>query len=222
MRKIIVSTFLTMDGVLQAPGGPYEDQSNDFKWGGWSFHYWDDLMNQIMGQIMADPFDLLLGRRTYEIFAAYWPYQKGGPITEKFNGIQKYVVAHQPIELTWQNSMLITGDVTEELKKLKEQDGPDLLVNGSGKLVQTLLQHQLVDVLHTWIFPITTGTGKRLFNEGTQPAQWKLTDAKIATTGVIIASYIPDGAIPLGSFVPDKVSALEIQRREKLINEENI
>lgn len=208
-----------MDGVLQAPGGPYEDQSNNFTWGGWSFHYWDDLMNQTMGEIMSQPYDLLLGRRTYEIFAAHWPYQKGDPIAEKFNGIQKYVVANQPIELPWQNSTLITGDITAELKKLKEQDGPDLLVNGSGKLVQTLLQHQLVDVLHTWTFPITIGTGKRLFVEGTQPVQWKLTGAKIATTGVIIASYVPDGAIQLGSFVPEEVSALEIERRKKLINE---
>jgi dihydrofolate reductase len=221
MKKIIVSTFVTMDGVLQAPGGPYEDPGNNFKWGGWSVHYWDDLMNQTMGESMSQPFDLLLGRRTYEIFAAYWPYQKGDPTAEKFNSIQKYVVAGHPVELSWQNSTLLTGDVPAELKKLKEQDGPDLFVNGSGKLVQTLLQNNLVDVLHTWVFPVTIGTGKKLFAEGTQPAQWKLTDVRIASTGVIMASYLPDGAIQLGSFVPDEVSSQEIERRKKLVGEKN-
>ena len=219
MRKIIVSTFITMDGVLQAPGGPEEDPSNQFKWGGWTFHYWDDLMNNTMGKIMSGPFDLLLGRRTYEIFAAHWPYQENDPIGETFNRIQKYVVATTAVDLSWQNSTLITGDIITELKKLKEQDGPDLLVNGSGKLVQSLLSNHLVDELHTWIFPLTLGSGKKLFEEGTQAIQWKLTDTTVSTTGVIIASYIPGGKVKTGSFVPDKVSEAEIARREKLARE---
>lgn len=221
MRKIIVSTFLTMDGVLQAPGGPEEDPSNQFKWGGWSFHYWDDLMNGAMGSIMSAPYDLLLGRRTYEIFAAHWPCQQNDPIAETFNRIRKYVVATSPVDLSWQNSILVTGDVAGELKKLKEQDGPDLLVNGSGRLIQTLLSHHLVDVLHTWIFPLTLGSGKKLFEEGTQALQWKLTDTTVSTTGVIIASYTPDGNVQVGSFVPDQPSEAEMARRDKLKKEQN-
>lgn len=215
MRKIIVSTFLTMDGVLQAPGGPEEDTSHQFKWGGWTFHYWDDLMNNTMGKIMSGPFDLLLGRRTYEIFAAHWPYQENDPIGETFNRIQKYVVATTAVDLSWQHSTLIKGDVISELKKLKAQDGPDLLVHGSGRLVQSLLSNHLIDELHTWIFPLTLGNGKKLFAEGTQAHQWKLTDTTVSTTGVIIASYVPGGNVKTGSFVPDKVSEAEIARRKK-------
>ena len=219
MRKIIVSTFLSMDGVLQAPGGPHEDPTNQFKWGGWSFHYWDEIMNNTMGKIMSGPFDLLLGRRTYEIFATHWPYQENDPVAETFGRIQKYIVATTPVDLSWQNSTLITGDIVSGLKKLKEQEGPDLLVNGSGRLIQSLLANQLVDELHTWIFPVTLGSGKKLFEEGTQPLQWELTDTTVSTTGVIIASYVPDGTIKLGSFVPDKVSKAEIERRDKWAKE---
>jgi len=222
MRKIIVSTFLTMDGVLQAPGGPEEDPSNQFKWGGWSFHYWDDIMNNTMGKILSEPYDLLLGRRTYEIFAAHWPYQENDPIAETFNRIRKYVVAATPVDLSWQNSTLITGDFISELKKLKEQDGPVLLVNGSGRFIQSLLSNHLVDVLHTWTFPVTLGTGKKLFEEGTQALQWKLTDTTVSTTGVIIASYVPDGNVKTGSFVPEKISEAEIARRDKIAKEQPV
>jgi len=221
MRKIIVSTFLTMDGVLQAPGGPEEDPSNQFKWGGWVFHYFDDIMNNALGKILFQPYDLLLGRRTYEIFAAHWPYQENDPIGEVFNRIRKYVVATTPLDLSWQNSTLIKGDIVKELKKLKEQDGPDLLVQGSGRLIQSLLSNHLVDVLHTWTFPITLGKGKKLFEEGTQALQWKLTDTVVSTTGAIIASYVPDGDVKTGSFVPDKVSEAEIARRDKWAKEQH-
>jgi len=221
MRKVIVFTFVTMDGVLQAPGGPHEDQSNNFKWGGWTFPYWDDSMNKVMEQATSQPYDLLLGRRTYEIFAAYWPYQKDDPMAEKFNRIQKYVVSSQHRELPWENSVLLTGDVIAELKKLREQNGADLLIHGSGKLIQTLLQNSLVDELHTWIFPITIGTGKKLFAEGTQPGQWKQLNVQISTTGVIMASYVPDGDIKLGSFATEDASDLEMERRKKLAEEES-
>src|SRR5262249_12774798 len=147
MRKIIVTTFMTMDGVLQAPGGPEEDRTNGFKWGGWQFPHSDELSNNAIAKIMSTPFDLLLGRRTYEIFAAYWPYHNG-TIGEKFNRINKYVVATTPVDTSWKNSILISGDVVNELKKLKEQGGPDLLVHGSSRLIQTLLANRLVDVLH--------------------------------------------------------------------------
>src|SRR5687767_1586331 len=221
MRKIIVPTFMTMDGVLQAPGGPEEDRSNGFKWGGWQFPYWDEQMNKnIMSNIFSTSFDLLLGRRTYEIFAAHWPYQNDA-IGEIFNRINKYVVATTPVDLSWKNSILINKDVVNELKKLKKQDGPDLLVHGSSRLVQTLLANHLVDVLHTWIYPVTFGKGIRLFEEGTQAQQWKLTGSVVSTTGVIIASYVPGGDVKTGSFVPDQPSEAEMKRREKWRKEEN-
>lgn len=215
MRKIIVPTFMTMDGVLQAPGGPEEDRSNGFKWGGWQSPFWgEERLSDALGKIMSPPFDLLLGRRTYEIFAAHWPYQNDA-IGELFNRINKYVVATTPVDLSWKKSILINHDVVNGLKKLKQEDGPDLLVHGSSRLVQTLLSHHLVDVLHTLIFPITLGKGKKLFEEGTQPQQWKLTDSMVSASGVIVASYVPDGEVRLGSFVPDEVSEAELARREK-------
>jgi dihydrofolate reductase len=216
MRKIIVATFLSMDGVLQAPGGPQEDTSNDFKWGGWIVHYGDDITNQALGKIMSEPFDLLLGRFTYEIFAAHWPYQGNDPIAELFNRIRKYVVATTPVDLSWQHSVLINGDIVGGLKKLKEEDGPNLLVHGSSRLIQLLLANGLVDELHTWVYPITLGEGKKLFQEGTQAQQWKLTDSTVSTKGAIIASYVPDGTVKTGSFIPENPSQAEIARRKKV------
>lgn len=220
MRKIIVTTFLTMDGVLQAPGGPEEDTTNGFKWGGWQFGYSDELTKNALTKIMSEPFDLLLGRRTYEIFAAYWPYNGNNPIGERFNQINKYVVATTPIDTSWAHSTLISKDVVNELKKLKEQDGPNLLVHGSGGLAQTLFANQLVDVLYTWIFPITLGKGKKLFAEGTAAQQWKMTESGISTTGVIVARYEPDGEVRVGSFVSNEVSEQEMGRRKKWKKEE--
>ncbi|HVW58704.1 MAG TPA: dihydrofolate reductase family protein [Puia sp.] len=219
MRKIIVVTFSTMDGVLQAPGGPEEDRTNGFEWGGWQFGYPDELTDNAIARIMSTPFDLLLGRRTYEIFAAYWPYQND-TIGEKFNRINKYVVATTPVDTSWKNSILINRDVVNELKKLKEQGGPDLLVHGSGRLVQTLFANQLVDVLHIWTYPITLGRGKKLFEEGTPTQEWKMTESMISKTGTIIATYVPGGVVKLGSAVPDEASDAEIERRKKWLKEE--
>jgi dihydrofolate reductase len=220
MRKIIITTFVTMDGVLQAPGGPEEDGANGFNWGGWSALLWDELMNQAMGSIMDRPFDLLLGRRTYEIFAAHWPYVKDDPIAEAFNNLHKYAVSSKPMKLNWINSTLITGDVAAGLQQLKKQEGPDLLVNGSGRLIQTLLSYGLVDAMHVWTFPVTIGKGKRLFSEGTQPATWKLFDTKISSTGVIIASYEPAGEIQLGSFALETPTSDEVARRKRVAEEQ--
>jgi dihydrofolate reductase len=201
MRKIITTTFLTMDGVYQAPGGPEEDTSGGFAHGGWSFGYWDELMGNTMGAFMAEPFELLLGRRTYDIFASFWPKTDKDPeVAKPFNETNKYVVSHSPQELTWQNSTLITGDVVPQLRKLKESDAPDLWVHGSGNLIQTLLENGLVDRMHIWIFPVTVGTGKRFFAGGTPAAGWKLADSKIGAEGVIIATYEPAGEIKKGSF----------------------
>ncbi len=219
MRKIIVTTFMTMDGVLQAPGAPEEDSTGGFKWGGWMFPYTDELTDAAIGKIMSNPFDLLLGRRTYEIFAAHWPYQND-EIAEKFNRINKYVVATTTVDTSWKNSILINKDVVNELKKLKKQDGPDLLVHGSSRLVQTLFENQLVDVLHIWTFPITLGKGKKLFQEGTPTQEWKLMESVISTKGAIIASYVPDGEVKLGAFVSEKASDAELERRKKWQKEE--
>jgi len=203
-----------MDGVLQAPSGPEEDKSNGFKWGGWTRHYWDDLMSKNFDKLMSTQFDLLLGRRTYDVFASYWPY-KNGAIGETFNRINKYVVATTPVDLSWKNSILINKDAVNELKKLKKQDGPDLLMFGSSRLIQTLLSNHLVDVLHTWIFPITLGEGTKLFEEGTQAQQWKLTESAVSTTGAIFASYVLDGEVKLEPYVPSEESEAALARREK-------
>ena len=207
-----------MDGVLQAPGGPEEDRTNGFKWGGWQFPHSDELTNNALARIMSTPFDLLLGRRTYEIFAAYWPY-KNDAIGEKFNRINKYVVATTPVDISWKNSILINRDVVNELKKLKKPDAPDLLVHGSSRLVQTLFANQLVDVLHIWTLPITLGKGKKLFQEGTPTQEWKLTESVVSTRGVIMASYLPGGEVKTGSYVLEKVSEAELARRDRWAKE---
>ncbi len=215
MRKIMVATFMTMDGVLQAPGGQLEDPSNGFKWGGWSFPYGDDISHQVLQKTMSNPFDLLLGRRTYEIFAAHWPYQND-EIGEIFNRINKYVVATTPIDLSWNHSILINKDVVNEIKKLKSQDGPDLFIWGSSQLLQTLFANGLVDIMQIWTYPITLGTGKKLFREGIPAQEWKLTEPVVITSkGIMIATYAPNGEVKLGSFVPEKVSDAELARQEK-------
>lgn len=201
MRKIITTTFLSMDGVYQAPGGPEEDTSGGFPHGGWSFGYWDETSDNTMKGFLSQPFELLLGRHTYDIFASYWPTAQNDPeIAKPFNETRKYVVSRSAQELAWHNSALITGDVVPQLRKLKESDAPDLWVHGSGNLIQTLLANGLVDRMHLWTIPVTLGTGKRLFADGTPAAGWKLTDFKTAKTGVIIATYEPDGEIKKGSF----------------------
>lgn len=190
MRKLIVSTFITLDGVMQAPGGPEEDPTGGFNYGGWTFNYWDDMMGQVMDGYMAKPFELLLGRKTYEIFAAHWPYIKDDPTADKLNSAKKYVISRTLNEVSWNNSTLLTGNVEQAIRNLKEQKGPEIQVHGSGNLIQTLLKNDLLDEFRLWIFPVTIGKGKRLFGEGTQPAHLKLIDSKISTTGVIIATYI--------------------------------
>ena len=198
MRKLIVLAFITLDGVMQAPGGPEEDTSGGFAYGGWTVPYGDDFLGQVMAEQMGQPFDLLLGRTTYEIFASYWPYhpEQGAAL----NQATKYVASFDPMELTWEKSVLLQGDVAEAVKELKAGNGPDLQVHGSGNLVQTLLQHDLVDELWLKIFPITLGQGKRLFAEGTIPAAFTLVEARTSPKGVIIASYRRAGEVATGSF----------------------
>ena len=185
---------------MQAPGGPDEDTSGNFKHGGWVPGYWDGFIEKVMGDQMGNPFDLLLGRKTYDIFAAYWPKAKDDPFADRLNKARKYVVSTTPKKLDWNNSVPVTGNVPEEIKKLKRQDGPELQVHGSSNLIQTLLKHDLVDEFRLKIFPITIGHGKRLFGDDTIPASFKLLESKTSTTGVIIATYRRDGEIKTGSF----------------------
>ncbi len=219
MRKLIVNTFITLDGVIQAPGGPEEDPTGGFTYGGWSVNYWDDMMGQVMGESMARPSELLLGRKTYEIFAAHWPYIKDDPVADKLNSVKKYVVSRTLDEASWNNSTLVTGEVSQAIRNLKEQNGPEIQVHGSSNLIQTLLKHDLIDEFRLWIFPVTIGKGKRLFGEGTQPAHLKLIDSKTSTTGVIIATYEPSGELKTGSFALGNPSKEEIERRKRLAGE---
>lgn len=201
MRKLVVLTFVSLDGVMQAPGGPEEDTSGGFQYGGWTVPYFDEFSGNIMSEQMGVPFDLLLGRKTYDIFAAYWPKQDpAGPVADPFNKATKYVVSASSPKLTWEKSVLIEGDVVAKLKELKSRDGPMLQVHGSGNLIQTLLKNDLVDELWLKIFPVTLGSGKRLFAEGTIPAAFKLVDSKTSPSGVIIASYKRAGDVKTGSF----------------------
>jgi dihydrofolate reductase len=218
MRKLVVLSFITIDGVMQAPGGPEEDPTGGFKHGGWVAGYFDDFLGKVMVKQMSRPFDLLLGRKTYEIFAAHWPYVKtnGDPIAAGINKAKKYVVSNTLVTLDWSNSELIKGDVAKEVKKLKEQDGPEIQVHGSGRLIQTLLKHDLVHELWLKIFPITLGGGKRLFAEGTIPVGFKLLESETSPTGVIIASYARAGEVKTGSFALETPTEAELARRKRL------
>lgn len=200
MRKLVTTTFLTLDGVMQAPGGPGEDDSGDFKSGGWSVNYWDDMVGKAMDEIFAQKPELLLGRKTYDIFAAYWPTASAEEGADNLNKAKKYVVSRTLDKADWQNTTLIKGDAVKEISRLKELDAPELQVHGSGNLIQTLLKHNLIDEMHLLIFPVAVGNGKRLFGEGTDPSGFKLVDSKIATKGVIVATYQRTGDLLTGSF----------------------
>jgi dihydrofolate reductase len=203
MRKLMVNTFLTLDGVMQAPGGPEEDHSGGFTLGGWSVSYWDDLMGQVMTEVMSVPFDLILGRKTYDIFAAYWPHALEEAGAKPLNDATKFVASRSRPTLEWGPSVLIEGDAAEGIATLKKDDGPELQVHGSGNLIQTLMRHNLVDQYRLWIFPLVIGSGKRLFSDGTIPSALRLVDSKVSTTGVVIGTYEPAGEIVTGSFALD-------------------
>ena len=203
MRELIVQTFVTLDGVMQAPGGPGEDDSGGFVHGGWSVNYWDEQMGQVMDQAVSAPFDLLLGRKTYDIFAAHWPHASEEDGAKPFNDATKYVASRRHPALEWSNSILIEGDVAEGIAALKQEDGPELQVHGSGNLIQTLLRHNLVDQYRLLIFPVVIGSGKRLFSEGTIPSGLKLVDSTVSTTGAVMGTYEPAGEIVTGSFALD-------------------
>jgi dihydrofolate reductase len=198
MRKIIVLTFITLDGVMQAPGGPTEDTSGNFTYGGWTVPFFDDFLGNVMTEQMGKPFDLLLGRKTFEIFASYWPqHQEEGP---GINKATKYVASNTLTTHEWNKSVFLKGNVADEIKKIKQQDGPDLQVHGSANFIQTLLEYDLIDEFWLKIFPVALGTGKRLFDKGTFPASFALVDSKSSPSGVIIANFTRAGEVKTGSF----------------------
>jgi dihydrofolate reductase len=205
MRKLLVTTFLTLDGVMQAPGGPEEDPSDDFVHGGWSVNYFDDDVVRAMDKVMSKPFDLVLGRKTYEIFAGFWPTAPEEAGGKPINDATKYVASRTLSQdsLEWEKSVLIEGDVAEGVAALKQQDGPELQVHGSCNLLQTLLSHDLIDEFHLLLFPVVVGSGKRLFADGTVPSGLKLVESMVSTSGVMIGRYVPTGDIPIGSFADE-------------------
>ena len=213
MRTLAINTFVSLDGVMQSPGGPDEDPTGGFTHGGWGVNYFDD---EMMAQVAeADPYELLLGRGTYEIFAAHWPYDEG-PIADHLNSTRKHVASKTLERVEWNNSTLITGDVAEYVATLKRQDGPEVQVHGSPGLIQTLLEHDLIDEFRIWIFPVVIGSGKRLFGDGTIPAGLRLVDSKVSKTGVTINTYERAGDIDAGSFEFDEPTEAEIERRQRL------
>ena len=186
MRKLIVNTMLSLDGVMQSPGGPDEDPTGGFSLGGWGATYVDEEMMSRVAE--SGPYELVLGRGTYEIFAAHWPYDEG-PIADQLNTTRKHVASTTLDTVAWNNSTLIRGDVADYVTALKSQDGPEIQVHGSPGLVQTLLEHDLVDEFRMWIFPVVIGKGKRFFGGGTIPAALKLVDSQVSKTGVTINVY---------------------------------
>ncbi len=195
MRKLNVLTFVSLDGVMQAPGGPEEDTSGGFSLGGWTVPYFDDFLGQVMTEQMNHPFDLLLGRKTFEIFASYWPQQES-PI----NDATKYVASHTLTSHEWTKSVFLNDDLPGRIQELKRQEGPELQVHGSSDLIQTLLKHDLVDEFWLKIFPVSLGRGKRLFGDGTMPASFELVGSKSSLLGVMVASFRRAGEVKTGSF----------------------
>jgi dihydrofolate reductase len=216
MRIIAVNTMMSLDGVMQAPGGPDEDPTSGFSHGGWGVPYFDD---EMMGQVAeAEPYELLLGRGTYEIFAAHWPYDEG-PIADHLNSTRKHVASTTLEKVEWSNSTLIGGDVAGYVARLKREDGPEIQVHGSPGLIQTLLEHNLIDEYRLWIFPVVIGKGKRFFGDGTVPAALKLVDSKVSKTGVTINTYEPAGDIDIGSFEFEEPTEAELERRRRLASD---
>jgi len=213
MRTLAVTTFVSLDGVMQAPGGPHEDPTGGFTTGGWAVKYFDEeMMDRISG---ADPYELLLGRGTYEIFAAHWPYDEG-PIADHLNSTRKHVASATLDRVEWNNSTLIPGDVAEYVEALKREEGPEIQVHGSPGLIQTLLQHDVIDEFRMWIFPVALGTGKRLFGDGTIPVALRLVDSSVSKTGVTTNTYARAGEIQIGEMDFEEPTEAELERRQRL------
>ncbi len=220
MHKLTGAVFLSLDSVMQAPGGPEEDPTGGFRFGGWVQPFWDEDMGPFENVIMGE-YDLLLGKRTYDIFAAYWPFNQDNPIGEKFECIDKYVLTHSDEPLTWANSSRLSGDTAEAVAELKQSEGRDLLIQGSSTLYPPLLSARLIDRLVVMTFPLVLGRGKRLFDGSEKPGALKLVDHFVSRTGVVIAAYEPAGEVPTGTFETKPPSEAEVERREAMAREES-
>lgn len=220
MRKLIASTFVSLDGIMQAPGGPEEDSTGVFTLGGWMWGYSDESMDFSASGFDAKNRELVLGRRTYQIFEAYWPYQSDdNPIAKIFNATKKYVASNTLTTLQWNNSTLLHGDVVSAITALKAQPGQDLQIIGSSNLIQTLQAAALIDEYNVWTFPVVLGRGKRLFGENAKPSGLRLVRSQVSATGVVMSTYMPDGDIRPGSFASAGPSEKELARRKKVANE---
>jgi len=220
MRKLTGAVFLSLDGVMQAPGGPDEDPSGGFKFGGWTFPFFDESAQAPMGKLLDAEYDLLLGKRTYDIFAAYWPYNQDIPIGATFQRINKYVLTHSDEPLTWENSHRLSGDAAEAVAELKASEGRDLLIQGSSSLYVPLLAAGLIDRLVLMTFPVLLGRGKRIFDGSERPGALKLVDHFVSNTGVVFATYEPAGEVPTGTFETKPPSEAELKRRDQWAREE--
>jgi dihydrofolate reductase len=220
MRKLTGAVFQSLDGVMQAPGGPEEDPTGDFRFGGWSYSFWDESLEQPFGQVINGDYDLLLGKRTYDIFAAFWPYNQDDPIGAKFQRINKYVLTHSDAPLTWDNSHKLSGDPAEAVAELKRTEGRDLLIQGSSTLYVPLLAAGLIDRLVVMTFPVVLGKGKRIFDGSQMPEALKLVQSFTSNKGVVFLAYEPGGDVPVGSFATKNPSEAELERREKFARED--
>jgi len=220
MRRLIASTFASLDGIMQAPGGPEEDPTGGFTLGGWMFGYADENMDISASGFDGKDRELVLGRRTYEIFEAYWPYQpEDHPVAKTLNAAKKHVASRTLTTLHWNNSTLLRGDVVAAILALKAQPGLDLQMIGSGNLIQTLQAASLIDEYSVWTFPVVLGRGKRLFGESAKPSALRLARSQVSTTGVVMSTYLPSGEIRPGSFASTEPSEKELARREKMAEE---
>lgn len=220
MRKIISITHVTLDGIMQAPGGPEEDPRGGFTQGGWAMRFSDEAGAEALDEIISGDFDLLLGRRTYEIFAAYWPYAGDHPIANAFNKAKKYVATNSLHSFDWTNSYRLNGDTVDKIRNLKTSDGPELHIWGSGELLQTLIAAKLVDEFRVWIYPLILGKGKRLFESGLPPQGLTLVESRRTPSGALLNTYRPAGPLPNESPTTDKPSDAELERRIKLAAED--
>lgn len=220
MRKIIAITQVTLDGIMQSPGGPEEDPRGGFTQGGWVLPFWDEAMDGALGEIMSGEFDMLLGRRTYETFAAYWPYAGDNLIAKAFTKATKYVVTNSLDRFDWVNTHRMSGDAVGEIRRLKASNGPELHIWGSSELLQTLIAAELVDEFRVWVFPLVLGKGKRLFENGVPPRGLTLVESRSAPKGVLFNTYRPAGPLPGGSLAPEHPPEAELARRRKLAAED--
>lgn len=216
MRKLTGAVFQSLDGVMQAPGGPDEDPTGGFRFGGWAFPFWDESLEEPFGKIIDAEYDLLLGKRTYDIFAAYWPYHRDIPIGARFQRIDKFVLTHSDEPLSWENSHKLCGDTAAAVAELKRSDGRDLLIQGSSTLYVPLLAAGLIDRLVTMTFPVVLGEGKRIFDGSQAPGALKLVDHAVSDKGVVFTTYEPGGEVPTGSFASKEPSEAELERRKKI------